>query len=772
MVGLGLLGVSAPAQYSDSFEGPLNGDFWSTYLRSGYIVCPSKTRAHSGINSMEFVTSDTGLDKSVDVYHEFPAPTYGTVSVWVYDTAADNWSGNGLSLSTWSGGQRGPSIGTADYDLGPGGNGSTYLYSLGGDTYASAIDRTQAWHLWSISFLPNSLTIKIDNSIVSSGPGGQQLGAVQLGLGGPSWRPAWSAQFDDFSFTPLQTPPTSNAGGPYIVEASGAPTSVRLDGTASADPTGGSLTFLWTTDCPGATFDNPASPTPTLIFDSATIHQTYKVTLTVKNPSGQSSTCSTSITVRAQPDFIDNFEGPLDTSFWSTDPRSGYVVCPSSTRNHTGSHSLELVTTDTGLDKNVLVYHQFPAPTYGTLSVWVYDTGADIYSGNYISLLTTLGDQGYAANIGTADYDLGPGGNGSTYACNARGNFFWSTVDRTQGWHLFSIVFLPEALTLRIDNSVVYSGPGGQQFDRVMLGLGGPSWRPAWTAQFDDLCFQPANTPPVAKGKDVTVPADSNCSATASVDDGSFDPDGDPITITQTPAGPYPLGKTTVTLTVTDSKAASSSCTATVTVQDKTPPTLNCPADISLPCSVDALVPVSFAATATDNCDSAPIITYSKAPGSGFPVGATQVTCVATDASGNQSSGTFTVTRAALGFTGFLAPIGGADATGGSFVEPLRTFKLNSTIPAKFTASCNGSPVITGIHTLQAVKWSDATDAAAPIDATPTDAATTGNQFRLVSGSQWQFNLDAHATGMSIGKWQLIATLSDGSQHSGWVQIK
>ncbi len=133
--------------------------------------------------------------------------------------------------------------------------------------------------------------------------------------------------------------------------------------------------------------------------------------------------------------------------------------------------------------------------------------------------------------------------------------------------------------------------------------------------------------------------------------------------------------------------------------------------------------------------------------------------------------GAFTVTRTALGFNGFLPPIGGADATGGSFDSPVRTFKMNSTIPVKFASSCEGSPVLTGVHTLQVMKFSSATNGDAPIDATPSDAATAGNQFRL-TGDEWHFNLNTKATGMSVGVWQLVATLSDGSQHYAWVQIK
>ncbi len=123
-----------------------------------------------------------------------------------------------------------------------------------------------------------------------------------------------------------------------------------------------------------------------------------------------------------------------------------------------------------------------------------------------------------------------------------------------------------------------------------------------------------------------------------------------------------------------------------------------------------------------------------------------------------------------IGFVGFLPPISGADATGGSFADPRRAFKLGSTIPVKFAASQCGRLLLTGTHTLQAVKYSSDADSDPPIDATPTDAATTGNQFRLTDGG-WHFNLSTR-TGFSQGTWNLIATLSDGSQHDVWITIK
>jgi hypothetical protein len=125
-------------------------------------------------------------------------------------------------------------------------------------------------------------------------------------------------------------------------------------------------------------------------------------------------------------------------------------------------------------------------------------------------------------------------------------------------------------------------------------------------------------------------------------------------------------------------------------------------------------------------------------------------------------------------FNGFLPPIGGAveKLNGGSFADPVKAFKLNSTIPVKFSATCFGVPLTTGIHTLQAIKYSNSTTSDAPIDATPTDAATTGNQFRFADG-QWHFNLNTKALASSgQGIWLIKATLFDGSTYSVWVEIK
>src|SRR5882724_3811102 len=150
--------------------------------------------------------------------------------------------------------------------------------------------------------------------------------------------------------------------------------------------------------------------------------------------------------------------------------------------------------------------------------------------------------------------------------------------------------------------------------------------------------------PPVAQCKHATVSVGVNCLADASINNDSFSPNaGDPITLAQSPSGPYPLGDTSVTLTVTDSHGLSNSCVAIVTVADTTPPVVTCPGNIVTDATSRAGVVVNFPTpAATDNCSVASV-TSSPANGSTFAIGDTTVSYTATDAAGNQDTCIFTV---------------------------------------------------------------------------------------------------------------------------------
>ncbi len=114
-----------------------------------------------------------------------------------------------------------------------------------------------------------------------------------------------------------------------------------------------------------------------------------------------------------------------------------------------------------------------------------------------------------------------------------------------------------------------------------------------------------ANQPPEATCQDVTVSTErGTCISDASIDNGSFDPDGDEITLEQTPTGPYDLGDTDLILTVTDEKGASDTCEATVKVIDEEDPVI-----FSVTANQNKLwppnhkmVPVTVTVDAKDNC--------------------------------------------------------------------------------------------------------------------------------------------------------------------------
>ncbi|MDB9838442.1 HYR domain-containing protein, partial [bacterium] len=107
----------------------------------------------------------------------------------------------------------------------------------------------------------------------------------------------------------------------------------------------------------------------------------------------------------------------------------------------------------------------------------------------------------------------------------------------------------------------------------------------------------------------------------------------------------FPLGATTVTYTVTDGSGNTATATQVVTVVDNIDPTIVCPASFTAYGAADStLTSVSWtAATGTDNCSIDTV--YSDVQiGTYFPLGATIVTYVAIDGSGNTDTCSFTIT--------------------------------------------------------------------------------------------------------------------------------
>jgi len=114
-----------------------------------------------------------------------------------------------------------------------------------------------------------------------------------------------------------------------------------------------------------------------------------------------------------------------------------------------------------------------------------------------------------------------------------------------------------------------------------------------------------------------------------------------PVTCGPPSGSVFAVGTTTVSCTTN----VGPSCSFSVTVVDDTPPTINCSTGVTAPLPAGQLSAVVNypAATATDNCTVASVVCV-PASGSPFPVGATLVTCTATDASANANLCFFFVT--------------------------------------------------------------------------------------------------------------------------------
>lgn len=223
--------------------------------------------------------------------------------------------------------------------------------------------------------------------------------------------------------------------------------------------------------------------------------------------------------------------------------------------------------------------------------------------------------------------------------------------------------------------------------DQTPCGVNASCATPSTTA-FADITGT-IGVDPDALCSSTIVSTDFNlCSnSTASINNGSFDPDGEGVTATQTPAGPYALGTTPVTLSVVDNgpDRAAAYCSANVTVKDTQKPNISCPAPTSVSCTSSSGAAVTVTPTFSDNC---PAVTASCVPSSGstFGFGTTPVTCTATDASGNMNSCMTSVTVTDV------APVITSVVAAPSVISPPNKKLDPVTILVKDTDLCDPSP--------------------------------------------------------------------------------
>ena len=297
-------------------------------------------------------------------------------------------------------------------------------------------------------------------------------------------------------------PPVCDANGNYTAECQGNTTTVSLDGSGSSDPDpGDTLTYLWTTDCPGGSFNNSASSTPVLTVNTAPgCVVSCTVNLTVTDGVGESSNCSASVTIH-------DTQNPVI----SYCPVNVTIECDESTDpSHTGS-----ATATDACDVSPLVTH------------------ADTIT------LGTCPDEWQIARIWTANDDCGHSSN-----CQQTINVEDNTAPA---------ITCPSDITIECDESTDPSNTGS-------------------ATAIDNCDGSPTVTFADVVASDPSCPVEKNITRTWSA---------------------------------ADACGNVNSCSQVITVEDTTAPVIACnaPATITPP---DA--PISFTASATDNCDTDPAV--------------------------------------------------------------------------------------------------------------------------------------------------------------------
>jgi hypothetical protein len=157
------------------------------------------------------------------------------------------------------------------------------------------------------------------------------------------------------------------------------------------------------------------------------------------------------------------------------------------------------------------------------------------------------------------------------------------------------------------------------------------------------------NIGPVISGVPAYIKAEATSPEGAVVDFGSITAvdavDGErPVTCTASAGATFPIGTTAVTCSSVDLRGNSLEVSFDITVADTIAPSLMLPANQTLEAASAEGAAATFEATAKDIVDGEVAVTCTPTSGITFPLGASTVTCTATDAAGNKSDASFTVT--------------------------------------------------------------------------------------------------------------------------------
>ncbi len=196
---------------------------------------------------------------------------------------------------------------------------------------------------------------------------------------------------------------------------------------------------------------------------------------------------------------------------------------------------------------------------------------------------------------------------------------------------------------------------------------------------------------------------------------------------------------------------------------DTTPPVLtDVPSDISVEATgSDGAVVTWTDPTAVDDVDPGPVVACDPASGSMFPVGATKVTCTATDASGNAASATFDVTVSPPAhemLVSWSAPMAGD--------SELVVHPNGRTIPVRVEVTVDGALLTASSGYAPTLRLDDV-PACEPVVAATVAGSTDLGAMRWQDG-RWALNVDARS--LAPGCWRLVVVV-DGAD-AGYAMLR
>lgn len=217
------------------------------------------------------------------------------------------------------------------------------------------------------------------------------------------------------------------------------------------------------------------------------------------------------------------------------------------------------------------------------------------------------------------------------------------------------------------------------------------------------ITYSDSTAPSITAPADVSITASSSLTSVTSDDLGapivSDDTDESP-NVTYSPQGPFAVGTHTITWTATDSSNNTASDTQILTIVDNEAPTITAPTDISTPATDTTTAVTLGTPTVSDNTDSSPTVSVDNS--GPFPLGENTVTWTATDASGNSSTATQTVTITDPGIPALEAPADVTkEATGAQTSIEFPKVSVTDILEGELIAVAdNTGPFSVGSHTI------------------------------------------------------------------------